>query len=186
LECGPALVEQGNPAAYERFRQAAIARFTGGSRNFTDRIIKISLLLPAGEPLLQSLRPMANQAAKTFVTNVDGYTDVFLAAWHSVSLALMEYRSGNYELAASWCKRCLNYPEDIAPRTATARAILAMADQHLGKADAARVELGQARAIIEEKFKTPLERGTPMQGFWFDWVFGEILLREATALLPPN
>ena len=32
-----------------------------------------------------------------------------------------------------------------------------------------------------------MDSGTPVQGFWFDWVFARILLREATALIsPPN
>ena len=95
----------------------------------------------------------------------------------------MEYRRGNFEKAAGWCQQSLNYPEHIAPRTATARIILAMSDQKLGKTNEARSELAEAREIIENKFKNPLDLGTPMQGFWFDWLFARILLDEATALV---
>ena len=96
----------------------------------------------------------------------------------------MEYRSGNYAQAANWCRRCLNYPEYIAPRTATAHVLLAMADQKLGQTAEARTELAQAAEIIGNKYKTRLDRGTPMQGFWFDWAFARILLKEATDLIP--
>jgi hypothetical protein len=183
LECGPALVKEGDIESYERFRQGAVARFASSSYPFADRIIKISLLLPASEKLLRDLRPMAEIAEQSFDDNTKGGDDVFLAAWRSVSLALMEYRSGNYVKSAGWAERCLNYPEHIAPRTETARVILAMSDYQLGKTSEARLELAQAREKIENQFKGQLDRGTPVQGFWFDWVFAQILLNEAISLI---
>jgi serine/threonine protein kinase len=186
LECGPALIELGDLAGYEKFRRAAIARVGDTVYPFSDRIVKISLLLPADEPFIASLVPMTEAATQSLSTNVNSESDIFLAAWQSVSLGLFEYRRGNYARAAGWCERCLNYPEHIAPRTATAQVILAMSDQQLGKTDEARSQLAQAREIIENKFKSQLDRGTPVQGFWFDWVFAEILLREAKALIPQS
>jgi hypothetical protein len=61
--------------------------------------------------------------------------------------------------------------------------ILAMVNQKLGKTDAARTELTKARQIIETKYESPMDRGTPSQGFWFDWQFAHILLQEATTLI---
>ena len=46
---------------YEHFRHAAIARFTGGNNPFADRIVKISLLLPANEKLMKALQPLAER-----------------------------------------------------------------------------------------------------------------------------
>ena len=172
LECGPALVELGDIAGYERFRQTAVAHVADAAYPFADRIIKISLLLPANEKILKPLDPLAEAAAKSFADNVNADNDVFLAAWRSVSLALMEYRRGNYTQAADWCRRCLAYPEYNAPREATARVILAMACQQLGQSDKARSELAQGREIIDSKFQSGLDRGTGVQGFWFDWLFG--------------
>ncbi len=184
LECGPVLIELGDTDGYERFRQTAVARVADAAYPFADRIIKISLLRPANEKILQALEPLAEVAAKSFVTNVNADGDVFLAAWRSVSLALMEYRRGDYTRAAAWCRRCLDYPEYNAPRAATARVILAMSCQHLGQTGEARSELTQARSMIEDKFKkNGLDRGTGVQGFWFDWIFARILLGEATALI---
>ena len=130
--------------------------------------------------------PLAGVTTQSIATNEDVNADIFLAAWRSVSTALMEYRLGNFEKAAGWCQQSLNYPEHIAPRTATARIILAMSDQKLGKTDEARFELAEAREIIGNKFKTQLDLGTPMQGFWFDWLFARILLDEAVTLIEGN
>jgi hypothetical protein len=135
---------------------------------------------------MKSLEPLIGVTVQSIATNVDANADIFLAAWRSVSLALMEYRSGNSERAAVWCQQSLSYPEQIAPRTATARIILAMSDQKLGKTDEARSQLAEAREIINNKFKNHLDLGSPMQGFWFDWVFARILLNEATALIEEN
>jgi eukaryotic-like serine/threonine-protein kinase len=183
LRYGPTLIEQGDKDGYERFRQAAIDQFSSGKYPFADRIVKISLLLPANEKLLKSLAPLAGVTTQSIATNADANADIFLAAWRSVSTALMEYRCGNFEKAAGWCQQSLSYPEHIAPRTATARIILAMSDQKLGKTNEARSQLEEAREIIENKFKSQLDLGTPMQGFWFDWVFARVLLNEAAALV---
>ncbi|HTY85891.1 MAG TPA: serine/threonine-protein kinase [Candidatus Acidoferrum sp.] len=183
LEYGPVLIELGDLAGYEHFRQDIVARGGEAVYPFTDRIIKISLLLPADKTIMAALNPLAQIAEKSFATNLVANGDVFLAAWRSVSLALMEYRRGEYAKAAAWCHRCLDYPEYNAPRAATARVILAMACQRLGQGNEARSELNQARGAIENKFKTGLDRGTGVQGFWFDWLFARILLREATPLI---
>jgi hypothetical protein len=37
--------------------------------------------------------------------------------------------------------------------------------------------------MIEGKFKNGLDRGTGVQGFWFDWIFARILLGEAMVLI---
>ncbi len=186
LRYGPALIEAGDVADYENFRHDAVARLARGEQPFADRIVKISLLLPGDEKLLKALEPQAGIAARSIATNADANVDVFLAAWRSVSLALMEYRRGNFTAAADWCHQCLNYPENIAPRTATARAILAMSCQKLGKTGEARTQLEEARQIVDNKFKSQLGQGNGVQGFWFDWVFARILLNEATALIGGN
>jgi hypothetical protein len=184
LELGPALVEQGDGPGYERFRMEAIARFSGTAGLFADRIIKISLLRPADEKLLASLKPMAEETAKYFA-EADQTGDAFTAAWRAVALALWEYRRGNFASAIDWCQRCLAYPESNAPRAATAQVILALSRQRQGRRDEARAALAVAREIIESKSKTRVGRGTPVQGFWFDWDFALILQREAAEVIEP-
>ncbi len=182
LRGGPVFIELGDTNNYERFRQGAIARFSQAPCPFADRIVKISLLLPANDRLIDSLKTLAEETAKHLV-EADQGGDVFTAAWRSISLGLLEYRRGNYLKAVEWSRRCLDYPGANAPRTATAQVILSMAYHQLGRADEARVELAAGQEIVENKFRTRLDGGGPVQGFWFDWLFARILLRESLAQL---
>jgi tetratricopeptide (TPR) repeat protein len=185
LECGPALLETGDLEGYEHFRQAAVARFAGTTYPVADRILKISLLLPADQKLIESLVPLAGVTEQTFKTTVGGANeDSFRAAWQCVSLALVEYRRGHYAKAADWSQRCLAFPEFNASRVATSHVLLALAWQQLGKTEPARAELALGRDAIEGKFRAGLDRGSAPHGFWFDWVFAQILLREAESLIP--
>jgi len=183
LECGPALLELGDTNQYEHFRQAALARFGEAAYPFADRILKVSLLEPVNSQLEKALEPLSSAATSSFATNAGVSDDIFLAAWQSVSLGLLEYRRGNYAKAAEWCQRCLDYPEYNAPRTATAHVILAMASQRMNEPDKAQSELAVGRDLITSKFKNGVDRGNGVQGFWFDWVFARILLREGEALV---
>jgi serine/threonine protein kinase len=184
LELGPSLIELGDLAGYERFRTATMSRFAGTSYPVADRIIKINLLLPAEKKMIQELLPQVQAAEKSFSVVEDGASpDVFQAAWRSVSLALFEYRRADYQKAANWCRRCLAYPEHNAPRSATAHVILAMSCWQMNQKDEARSELSQGEKMIEQKFLSGLDRGTGVQGFWFDWVFARILLKEARLLI---
>lgn len=184
LRCGPALLQAGDTAGYERFRREAIMRFGGTACPFADRIVKISLLLPASKEMIASLEPLAVANGKSLDT-ADAAGDDFQAAWRAVSLGLLQYRSGNYDQALKSCQRCLTYPEYNASRTATARIILAMAYQETGRPKEAHLELSSGREILEMKSRGGQDLGTPVQGFWFDWIFARILLKEATMLLDP-
>jgi hypothetical protein len=99
-----------------------------------------------------------------------------------VSLALLEYRRGEYARATEWCQQCLASPDKNAARSATARVILAECNR---RSDEARYQLGLGRDLIEGRFRimTENDRGGREQGFWFDWVFARILLNEANVLI---
>jgi hypothetical protein len=187
LECGSALIEAGDLDAYDRFRHQAVARYSNSLNPVADRVVKISLLLPADSQLMASLEPLVALSLQTFnAKNSGAEEDVFRAAWQCVSLALIEYRRGHYAEAVAWSQRFLAFPEYNAPRAATSHVILAMAWQQLHDSAAARAELALGRRLIEKKFRDPLERGDAMQGFWFDWVFAQVLLREAAGSVPSN
>jgi len=184
LELGPALIEAGDLNGYERFRKASLARFANETNNVTDRIIKICLLLPANRELIQTLVPQAEILDKLYAGARDGNgQNAGTAVWRAVSLALFEYRRGDYAKAAGWCHFCLAYPNHSAARDAAAHVILAMSCWQMNQPQAAQSELSQGREMVETKFKNGLDQGTSNQGFWFDWVFARILLREATGLL---
>jgi tetratricopeptide (TPR) repeat protein len=181
LRQGVALVELGDGPAYARFRAATLARFAGTSNPVVaERTLKICLLQAADGGSMKALSPLAERAAAAFASQTGDSPDaVFHAAWGSVSLALMEYRRGNYAGAVEWCRRSQAYAEDNQPRNATVDILLAMADQRRGRTEDARAELSQGRELVDAKFKAGLERGDGELGFWFDWVFARILLQEA-------
>ena len=180
-KCAVALIESGDHAAYERFCRESIKQFASTTDPLiAERTVKNSLLLPADASLLAALTPMANVAANSFSDNKA--KDSWMMPWRCLSLALMEYRRGNYPGAIGWCNRCLTYRKDSAPpRLATIHIVLALAYHQLGIPAQAQAELVQGRDQIDNKLKDGLEMGGGSQGSWFDWVLAQILEREAIA-----
>jgi len=184
LRLGTTLIKAGNANAYRNFCEQTISHFAGTTNPvIAERTIKISLLSPPDAKILARLQSFEETASSSFANADPGNVDsVFHAAWGSISISLIEYRRGNYANAVGWCHRCLAYSQDNLPRTATAEIILAMSDFQLGKKVEATAQLAQGRQIIENKFKGGLEPGDGEQGFWFDWIFGHIILDEAEKL----
>lgn len=178
LERGPVLIELGDLPAYEAFRREAVARYAGSSTLFADRIVKISLLTPADNSLLTAMLPLVSLTQRA-IAEAEASGQAFEAGWRSMSLALYAYRRSDMPLAVEYCRRSLASADTNAPRTAAVRAILAMALTRTDQHEAARAEIEQAHELIEAKLRGRPDRGTPVQGFWFDWTFAQILLREA-------
>jgi len=185
LRLGPAYLEMGDTIGYERFRGEAIARFGRAPCPGADRILKICLLLPADARVLAELRPIVADTDRSFAES-ESEGDSFKAAWDCVSLALWEYRRGNYAKAVDWSQRCLSSAEKNAPRSAAALAVAAMAHLRLSSAEDAANELQTGEEIMDGKPKGRLNLGTPVQGFWFDWALSRILLREAQLEIDPH
>jgi serine/threonine protein kinase len=181
LKAGPIQIEGGDIQGYEHFREAAIARFTGTTNPvFAERTLKISLLRPADPKLMKALEPLSDVSASSM--EAPGH-DAIMEAWRCVSLALMAYRQDDAPTAKMWCKKCLSYPENNPSRIATAHIIQGMACYKLGEVELARAELVQGRELTTAEFAKGLEEGNGQDGFWFDWLFARILLREAEAML---
>ncbi|HET7536986.1 MAG TPA: serine/threonine-protein kinase [Candidatus Didemnitutus sp.] len=178
LRAGPVLTELSDANVYEHFRQGCVVRFGGTPCPFADRIVKICLLRPVDRKLTEALQPFAETTTKSLAAD-DASGDTFRVAWESISLALWEYRRGNFATAMQWGRRCLASSDHNAPRSATAHVILAMAAAKLGQREEAEAELAKGREMIEARYRGRDERGTPVQGFWFDWALARILLREA-------
>ncbi len=184
LVVAPTLVEAGDHRSYESFRQAAVLRYAGTTNAVVaERVVKDSLLVPASEQLLQALRPLASFADTFFSIPTNDSDAQMRASWAFISLALMEYRGGDWSKSADYCRRSLACPVAHAARDATARVILAMASCRMGQPAEASAALGQGREVIQGEFTNVLDAGNGSRGFWFDWVFARILLREATALM---
>ena len=185
LELGPALVKLGDNQRYEDFRWRVIDYYNENSSAFSDRFLKIALLKPASEPLIQAMRPMMERTAES--SELDAKVgDYFEASWFGMSVALFEFRRGNYSGAIQWCDKCLGYPDSNAPRTVTLKAIRAMALHMTARNPEARREFQQSLSLMDAKYREGEGRGTPVHGFWFDWSFSQILLDETRRMVAPE
>ncbi|MBD5781136.1 serine/threonine protein kinase [Pelagicoccus sp. NFK12] len=182
LELGPVLIELGDLDEYDRFRREAVERFSGVDMPFADRIVKISLLVSANGEMLRQLEPFA-EASKASIHAAETSGDNFQAAWRSMSHALFEYRRANYAEAATYAKRCFAYGAPNAPRDAAAGFVLAMASYQMGRTEEAESAYRAAARLVESKYLTNIDPGNPVQGFWFDWAFARVIMREASRLL---
>ena len=102
LKLGSALVESGDLRGYEQFRQTATARFTAASKPGADWTIKVALLQPADQKLLESLKSQAELVQNTFQSEDGSTPNPAQEALRSETMALLEYRRGNYATAAGW------------------------------------------------------------------------------------
>lgn len=127
----------------------------------------------------------SSHSQQSVVTNVVGSFGATptVTANGALTLALLEYRSGDFHKAADWCQRLLAYPDCDALQNACAQVILALADHRLNPSAETRQQLAQARDMIERKFSNGLETGSKADGFWYDWIFARVLLAEADAII---
>ena len=180
LRYGPVLVEAGDVAGFERFRQMAVAHYAGTTNPIAgERVLKISLLQPANAQLLELLQPLGKLAVASLEGDGAKNAGMSLASWRAFSIALWELRSGHYEKALSWCQRSVEFQNSNPSRAVNIRLVAAMARLALGQRGEARAELAECQTLIEARFKSGLQVGDGSQGFWFDWVFARILSDEA-------
>jgi hypothetical protein len=146
--------------------------------------------MPPSASLLAALSPAAEVMAKSVPANVPADAGLsgnynWRLPWRCMTLALMEYRRGNYAEAVNWGNRCLSSKHDSTnlPRVAIVQAILAMSYHRLGQAEPARSELAKSRELIDERSKTAFVTYEDWHGGWFDWFSARILEREAAAMI---
>ena len=180
LRAGPVLIERGDTQGYDKFRQASIARYEGVEDPvFAERTLKISLLLPANEQMMEQLKPFAEIAAQASQSRIlDNMT-----AWRCMSLSLMAYRQHDAAASIFWCERSRSFRSAPNARTATTHVIQAMAHQRRNEPELAIQELQLGRTMIENQFRAGLQMGDADSGFLYDWLFARILLREAESLI---
>ena len=177
LMAGPILIEQGDVQGYEAFRRAALEKYCDTTAAvFAERTLKVCLLLPADEDILQSVPPLA---ALLEVGHPGSEAYDGMSAWGGIAKALVSLRTGDMEEAVrlgAWCRTC---PDGNLARMAIAHFIQSIAFVGMGDTAAARNYLADGSALVEKAFSQPLERGSADDGFWYDWIYARILMREA-------
>ncbi len=185
LPASAAILESGNPVAYESFRRKAIERFAGSANLIvSEQILKATLLAPADESILRPLAPLA-EIVENAVRGIDLQhdRDPYMTAWRHLALGFYAFRRGDDEKAIEWLHLCLASPNYNAPRSSMAQLLSAMAYDRLGLDREATALLILNRQIQDKAFKSPLLPFDGQNGFWFDWIDARILLREAEAMI---
>jgi serine/threonine protein kinase len=183
-----AQVEAGNLKAYDRFRESAISDY-GKTDDYISgaTVIKSCLLAPAGSNILEGLKPCADMVAARLDSRSTGNIDAEQGAFAAMSMALMEYRKGNFSRAQEWCRKSQEFPDSNDTRNATVHAIGAMAAQNLGQLEAAHSELALAQAASKKIFTPdPFNLKGRWQIYWQDGAIARVLIKEAENLRRQN
>jgi eukaryotic-like serine/threonine-protein kinase len=181
------LAEMDNRRAYENVCAQFIDQFGDTNRAFLEQIVivKTCSLLPASASMRAALPPLAEKMVKSIAMDTD--PNGWALPWQCMSLAIFEYRRGNYAEAVNWGNRCLSFNQDSAKeRVAAIHAILAMSYHRLSQTEQVGPALAKSRELVEERWKTPftvLNEGS--RGWWYDWFLARILEREAVAIIEP-
>ncbi|HEY3913491.1 MAG TPA: protein kinase [Verrucomicrobiae bacterium] len=177
LRCGPVIIESGDIKEYRRFVHETIARFAGTQDPImAERVCKICLLLPADDKTLDQLGPFYD-----VVTNkINEFAHLDQKRWACFSLAIFDYRRGQYAKAVEWSSVTLT--GNFETYRANAHVIRAMSLQELGNGKAGQADFIQGREAIS----TAESKGLMSESYnfdRFDWWYGRILLSEAQALI---
>jgi serine/threonine protein kinase len=176
-----AIVEAGDQAGYERFRQALVKSSIGTAESKgADFICWISLLAPADEKLIADLGSRYDTESKPQAFTGDRAQDDM--SYNYLHRAIVDFRRGNYSKADELIQHCGSQLKDptIVP---TALAIRAMIHHQMHRDDEARNELESARSAIDPIIQTGPSDFNAQRGRYYEWVQADILLREAEVLI---
>jgi hypothetical protein len=136
--------------------------------------------------MLLKLEPMVGIVKNGFSVKGSPVTiNQHLAAWSHFALALADFRNGRDASASTWATLCIASPQKNPARAASARIILAMIEQRAGRGPNAAAFLKMDSEMVDERTGAVLAPGGNNDGFWFDWVNAQILLREARGMIEP-
>ena len=187
LRTGPTLIITGKAESYRSFVAELLTHFEGTTDPVAaEQIIKVSLIAPADQSILDKLAPMEKllkDSMEGLAENVDSYR----FAWRDLSLALLDYRRGNYNDSVSWAEKSLAATDQHPPRVAMTHVLLGMCYAKQGYMDRSRSHLefaGQSinRALPDGLVRIP-DLGNYTRGFWHDWTIAYLLLKEAELVM---
>ena len=173
-----AILEAGDRAGYERFRQALVSRFKDTTNDFlgAEFWCAISLLTPADDKLLADLDRLYDVASRPH--EYRGNSAQADKSANYLSRAIVEYRRGNYSKADELIQQCVS-PQTKPPHFPTVLTIRTMIHRQMHRDDEALSELVRARQAIYPIMRT----GTGPQNNQESWYEADIFLREAEALI---
>lgn len=180
----PSLVAANELEEYQTFVDETLAHFAA-TRNpiAAEQVIKMSLVRPCEDSLLQALNPLAGILERSAMHDVPRSNyDATVMAWRVWALSMYEYRRGNYDAAAQWSRKNMMSSDHSAARIALDHLVLAMALGQQGQLEEARREMAMGRAMVASGLPLGLSRienyGDNPTGFWYDWVLAKLLIEE--------
>lgn len=189
LTPGPCLIESGNLAAYDEFRERILARFgLHPDPQSIEQTIKATMLLPYSKNMAPALQPLDQILTESLATTIPPNERlIMLASWRSWALHLLKFRLGDDEGAIYWADKTAALDSPNLSRDTMIDAVLAMAHHRRGEHALAAAKLVSAREKINKAFTPNLAvMREPMgqtQGYWWDWMIARILFREAEIFL---
>jgi serine/threonine protein kinase len=170
------LVETGDFSTYAQFCRSTAERYaTDPNGDAAGRILKSCLLRPPGAELMAELESLGKTVERWFATDGDNQ-------WAAIPVSLWHYRRGNYRAAAETAFS-KGGQSNVSAAAATGCIILGMALFHEGNVEETAKQLARARKIVDEGFAERFDEGGGTVGYWYDWVFARILLREADGMM---
>jgi serine/threonine protein kinase len=178
---GVLLLKTGKLDDYSRFCFKAAERFAKEENgDAAARILKTCLLRPITPALKERLQPLGEKMERWYASVAPGGKQ----GWGGIPSSLWFFRIGELERAEQ-CARTAAPGNMDSGRTGTMRVMLALIASRDGRLQEAQNQLATGRQIIHLGFQnsTAFSKGNDSRGYWYDWVFGEILLREAEQLI---
>lgn len=190
IAIGSALIESGRRSEFAEFQRWSVGRF---GENATDldvsRLFHSVLLIPSDQACLarmDRLKPIL-QNTEFRKDHVKEGWDREAAIWRAFGLAILEYRQGNFAEAKRWAEVAKAFHPARDYINAALDPIYAMAVFRLGDTATARNTLDGMRKRIQKAFAPDLPAAyEPLgeyQGYWWDWIIGRMLFREAESLI---
>ena len=183
LDCqagGAVFAECGDILAYSRFCEVAIGiQSDPANGDANGRVLKTCLLFPPDEKLITRLQPIAAATENWYAT----LSPNLASSWAAIPSGLWRYRTGDYAGAITCAGPAADKTRPDSALYPIARLIQAMASFRSGDETQAREQLNFARGKLPADFKIPQAPGDGALGYWYDWLFAGVLMKEAVALI---
>jgi serine/threonine protein kinase/tetratricopeptide (TPR) repeat protein len=165
----------GDRSGYRRHCLRMVDRFGGtGDTAIAERTAKACLLLPLGGAEQDAACRLAERAMRMSRHN-------WVLPWAQVTRGLADYRRGRFADAVAAANAGLAWSPQHWNCELPGHLVRAMALSQLGRLGEARAALGRAAELYRTSVVRP---GGPLPGGnWPDRLIGEVLLREAEALI---
>jgi eukaryotic-like serine/threonine-protein kinase len=177
------LVQTGRAAEYENFRRSMLTRFaTDNDPGLSRYLCRIAMYAPADEGIRKGIAIHYDSAIKS-ARLFEGRNQINESE-SLFSIALTEYRLGDFPRAAQRSDRALSLPFSYPLYIPKVIALRAMALHQLKEGDDARLTLAFCHQQVDPVMGAgPSTFGLNTIGGWTGWVEDANLQREADALI---